>query len=339
MKKLLLFFLLIGMYAKGEITFNQQKKEGVPNISTFKQNISGDIFADFLFWYASEETSSTWASDAIITLNDAGVVDIFNVKSFTFDWDFGFRIGAGYTFSYDRWDTQLYWSWFRTKAGDTRTEGDILSQFFGGFINGDIAQSAQLQWKLLYNMFDWELGRSYWISKGLSLRPFVGLKGGWIHQNLQSQWHVTERDDSGTIIPVNYDATENLKNNFWGIGPSGGINTKWKLGPSDAQFFNVFGDFSTAMLWGTWICKDIYTNPTPTTISTNMNNVHLGGLMLRGFMGFGWDVDFLKSHFNARLGYEMQFWINQLRLPTFQQLRLHGDLTLQGGTFNCRFDF
>ena len=74
-------------------------------------------------------------------------------------------------------------------------------------------------------------------------------------------------------------------------------------------------------------------------IDLRMKDFKLGALMLRGFMGIGWDVEFEQCHFAAKLGYEMQIWFNQLRIPTFQQLVLHGDLTLQGGTFNCSLDF
>lgn len=63
--------------------------------------------------------------------------------------------------------------------------------------------------------------------------------------------------------------------------------------------------------------------------------------MLQGKAGIGWETDFKQGryHFSTQLGYEGQIWFNQLRIATFQQLRLHGDLTLQGGTLKCRFDF
>ena len=63
--------------------------------------------------------------------------------------------------------------------------------------------------------------------------------------------------------------------------------------------------------------------------------------MFRGFVGIGWDADLrsCKSHFAAKLGFESQLWLNQLRISTLQVQRLHGDLTLQGLTFNCRLDY
>ncbi len=308
---------------------------GLPNVSQPTCG-SWDVFGDFLVWYASEETSATWANVFKTSITQVlTFVDVVDEQLIAFDWDYGFRAGVGYHMEYDQWDTQLYDSWFQTKAQKSIPDGPpalittIIPEFFNGFINGDTARSASIKWDLDYNMFDWELGRSYWVSRGLSLRPFIGLKGGWINQTIHSRWDLAD-----------FKATEDLKNDFWGVGPSGGINTKWNLGSSSVSFLNLFGDFSAATMWGTWKCKDVYHNPLPTTISLNLEPMSLGSLMLRGFMGIGWDVDFNNgSHFSTRAGFETQIWINQLRIPTLQQLLLHGDLTLQGGTFNCRLDF
>ncbi len=302
-----------------------------------------NVSADALFWYASEEPTTVWATVLSSKLKSNGIFSIFDAKGLAFDWDFGFRVGAGYTFEYDGWDTQLGWTWFRTDATSTVPTKDhiVLSEFFGGFIDRDFADSAKVNWSILFNMFDWDLGKEFWVSKALSLRPFIGVKGGWIHQSIHSKWHVVFLNDPGDPRIVDFNAIEDLKNNFWGVGPFGGINTKWKWGSSDTRFVSLFGDFSAATLWGTWINRDIYKDPLPRRISTNMKNSDFGALMLRGFLGLGWDADVGKgmTHVTVKVGYEMQIWFNQLRIATFQQLRLHGNLTLQGGTLNCRLDF
>lgn len=311
--------------------------QGVPNVSTRIAPDNWVLSGDLLIWYASEQPSGSWANDVIAGFNGArqAFVDTFAPVPLFFKWDYGVRLGMGYNIPYDRWDTQFYWSWFRTQANGSVERGAIFTEFFGGFANDDLAVSGRLRWNLSYNMFDWELGRNFWVSRSLAIRPFVGIKGGWIDQKIHSQWHVISSNGD----TVNFGTTEDLKNNFWGIGPSSGVNTKWAL--DYCNNFNLFGDFSTAMMWGFWRFKDVYNNPTPLTKHVTLNNSQLGALMLRGFMGFGWDVDFNQgmSHFSAKAGYEMQFWLNQLRMPTFGVLPLHGDLTLQGISIDCRFDF
>ena len=163
-----------------------------------------------------------------------------------------------------------------------------------------------------------------------------GVKGGWIDQSI----HV-EYTNLITTFVTNESAVERVKNNFWGIGPAGGVNTKWKLRNFGTHFPSFFGDFSAAALFGTWICSDVYTDTTGKKVVVRSKKWTLGALMLRGFAGLGWDVDFNqgRSHFSTKLGYETQIWLNQLRVATSQIVVLHGDLTFQGVTFNCQFDF
>ncbi len=337
------------MLSQADASANLQKTEeprGLPNISS---NTSGnwDIFADALYWFASEQASAVWID--IIDIGD-------NTSSFTpqdigFDWDFGFRLGTGYNFKHDQWDTKLYWTWFRTEThqskkvvpefipigGGVLVTEEMHPEFFAADLSGDFAARANIRWSLLYNMFDWELGRNYWVSKSLSLRPFIGIKGGWIHQSI----YVHYKDLIVGSAPTDTAAKEHVKNNFWGVGPVGGVNTKWKLRDFGTHYPSLFGDFSAATLWGTWACDDVYNVTTGAKVDVKTKNSMLGALMLRGFLGAGWDVEWNKgkTHFAARLGYETQLWVNQLRVATSQLVRLHGDLTLQGVTFHCDFDF
>ncbi len=110
---------------------------------------------------------------------------------------------------------------------------------------------------------------------------------------------------------------------------------------ADHSVWGLFGDFSTALLWGTGKCSDVYNNNLSYTSSVKPAKTSLGSLAFRGFMGIKWETDInaKKSHFTTKLGYEMQFWLNQLRINTFQLQRLQADLTIQGITVCCQFDF
>lgn len=321
-----------------------------PTLSLSRRCESGDgltqsgrpvkLFADALYWRASEETSSIWATIGTTSFNPL-IKDSWIAKNISFGCDLGWRVGCGRELFYDLWDTEIFWSSFRTEAHSTipNTSNLIIPQFFGGFVNGDHPLNGQLKWKILYNMADWELGRMFFVSSRVCLRPFIGLKGGWIFQTVDSTWQVDERDVHGINIPVDYIAMENLKNDFWGVGPSGGFHTIWTLACFSKHALQLYGDFSMAFMWGTWSFQDEYHNPTPYRISTNVDDLHLGALALSGFLGIGWEKSYETKYISAKVGYETQLWINQVRFPTFQQVLLHGDLTLQGGTFHVQIDF
>src|SRR5262249_51985460 len=151
-----------------------------------------------------------------------------------FEWSPGFRVGVDYGMKHDQWDTQAYYTRFHTRGKDHASEGPgtVHSTFLGNFyvdnpqgsgLSGPSYQSASIDWTIRFNMFDWELGRHFWVSQSLSLRPFVGVKGGWIHQSIRSKW----KDPNLVGAEFFKMGIEHIKNHFWGIGPEAGINTKW----------------------------------------------------------------------------------------------------------------
>lgn len=280
-------------------------------------------FAEALYWHASQETSSTWAS--VLTFSSGLKVNDFTATNVYFDWDPGLR--AGLTYEQEiAFDYKIYWTYFSSKSKDslkTSAGQIILPEFFNGFTSGNFFFDANLDWQLEMNMVDAEIGHRINPIETLAFRPFIGLKGGAINQSINSIWNA-----------VLYQSTESLKNNFYGIGPTLGIDSSWSL----INHLNLIGDFSSALMWGNWHITDIYQRPeallgliTPTTIFSDTKNSMLGTLMFRYFMGLEWSYQ-TNALVTLRAGYEMQWWNNQLRLPTFQQLPLRGDLTLQGAT-------
>jgi Legionella pneumophila major outer membrane protein precursor len=327
----LCFLLLFLAFAQlvAALSTTQEKME---KMDASRQN--WDLSGEFLIWYASEQPSSLWANATTTTVQNLNFTDHVDIAIASFDWNYGFRVGIGHTMEHDQWDTQLYWAWFRTSAASNIPTVNALIntvylEFDGSFLHGDLflGKAASINWSLLFNMLDWELGRNCLITKALSMRPFIGIKGGCINQNILAKVNL-----------VTSIGKERLENHFWGIGPSGGLNTAWTIGHVSSHSFNLFGDFSAATMWGNWHVKDVYHNGSE-VIPVKIDMTSLGSLMLRGFLGIGWDTHTSGYRIAATLGYEMQIWFNQLRIPTVPQLPVHGDLTLQGGIFNARFDF
>lgn len=290
------------------------------------------VFEDLLYWHASQETTSVWAYQ--FTLNPSNNVNdpvnqgtYFTEPNVHFGWSPGVRLGMQYTPD-NYFDTELYWTNFSTKTTDSITVPDgqlLLPQFFNGFTTTNVYNAAQLYWHLEMNMIDAMIGRQFNPLDSLSVHPFVGIKGGTINQTINSAWQMLFFD-----IPL-YHADEHLKNNFSGIGPSLSLNSLWTL----FKGFNIRSDFQTALLWGYWKVNDSFNRPVSLFypqkyIESNTNN-SLGAFMASYFLGFEWTFQ-VRATVTLKAGYEMQFWNNQLRLPVFQALPIHGDLTLQGGT-------
>lgn len=321
--------------------------DGVPNISARLNPDCPDfdIFASLIVWTAKEAGADCWAE---VIISDSST--LFNdLREVNFGWNPGFRVGIGYGMTHDQWDTQAYYTWFRTTGKDHVSSGNgaVHSTFLGNFyidnatgagISGPAYQKGSISWTIRFNIFDWELGRNFWISQSLALRPFIGLKGGWIHQSIHSKW------ENPSLSPAEFfnEGRENIKNNFWGIGPSAGINTKWNLFNCQCHSFNLLGDFSGALMWGHWTFSDLFTNDIHQQVAVNLENLNSGATMVRTFMGLNWEFYFGSENwyrFSSKLGYEMQFWLDQLQFYSFVGGRLNNQLTLQGGTLEFSFDF
>lgn len=293
------------------------------------------VFEDLLYWHPSQEPTSPWAYMETLPNTPASAYTEPNVH---FNWSPGLRLGVQY--DQPRFiDTKLYWTYFSTQTHESINAAPnefILPEFFNGFTVQNLYDAARLNWKLRMNMFDGELGHQFSPIDTLNVRPFIGIKAGTIHQSIHSSW-------SGNVselipgIDLPYSAKENLKNNFLGIGPSFGIDGLWFLSKS----LRIRSDVSTALLWGSWNIKDIYHGPgnifsisswgSEKSISSESHDSKLGAYMAKLFLGFEWTAP-TKTFVTIKAGYEMQFWSNQLRLPVFQALPIHGDLTLQGAT-------
>ena len=337
-------FFIGALAASGMCLFSDEC--GVPNLSarTMGECASFDLFADLLVWCAKESGTDHWAQ-VIETDGTSTVCDIRNIE---FGWNAGVRVGAGYGMEHDQWDAQGYFTWFKTEGHDQASggPGSVFSSFLGNFyvnnssgagLSGVAYQRASIDWTIDFNMFDAELGRKYWVSQALSVRPFVGLKGGWIHQSIDTKW-VTPEVPAPVIFGV---GKEDLKNDYWGIGPSGGMSLGWNLAERSYGSFDLFGDFSGAVMWGRWSFGDEYENDRGSRVAIDFSPIESASAMLRSLMGLSWDAYFNggRSHFTAKLGYEMQFWLNQLQFYSFETGRLSNPLTLQGGTLEFRFDF
>lgn len=286
-------------------------------------------FVNLLYWKSSEETSSIWASKVSQTGQNQ---NRFSPENLSFGFAPGFRAGFDFLPDKDSWDTKIYWTHFNTQSSDHLAVASqiIAPDFFSGFLSGNLFFGSSINWKIVMNTIDLEESHDFKIGNSFSVRPAFGLKAGSINQKIHTTWDA-----------VIYSSTENVTNNFLGIGPTIGATATWSL----IDNFNLIGNFSTAFMWGRWNIKDEYSRPfalsgliSPTTITTAANPSKLGTLMYDYFVGFNW-VHPKKYPLTFSVGYETQLWSSQLRIPTFQELPVDGDLTFQGVTCSLKIDF
>lgn len=280
-------------------------------------------FAEAIVWHASAETSSVWASEVPLTARE------FEATNIDFGWNAGYRAGLLIHPPEWLWDVQFTVTHFSTSQDAAIADGLnlVIPEFFSGFLSGDSFDftEASVDWSIKYTTFDLEVGHAISMSPGCIIRPTFGLKAAVIDQDVDSHW----ADFFGVT------AVERVDHEFFGFGPSAGVGICWQ--PGGVEGLCLVADCSGAWMYGVWNVEDDFQRTdggAPSSsyeaFTTSMNDSKLGTIMIRSFFGAEWYLPW-STHVVGRVGYEMQWWANQQRLLTFQQLPMHGDLTFQGG--------
>lgn len=281
------------------------------------------------------------------------------LKEIDFDWDWGFRVGAGYKFEHDNWDVNLWYTYFDSSGSKNVSSGLNGSVIpvrasskittgcnnFGSFFLAEIAKS---QFDANFHVLNLELGRDYFISGNLTLRPHFGLESVWIDLEQIIRYSGGETADGG--LDVN---TVRVKddNDFWGMGPRAGIDSKWFMGYG----LNIFGNASAAALYGH---VDVDHSERFSLCSADNNisisaNTHRIVPTMQLQIGLGWDRYFNndKQHVRLRIGYDSTyFWRanqfidvddvraqSQAGIPKFE--RVSEDVMMQGLMFDAKLSF
>ncbi|HSX21063.1 MAG TPA: Lpg1974 family pore-forming outer membrane protein [Gammaproteobacteria bacterium] len=300
------------------------------------------FFVDALFWQLTDSSSENWGQ---IIPPSTDVNRTIDVLKLTFDWNPGARIGVGRDNVFTDWDLALFYTWFQTRGNKqaSASSGAISSAYLGNFFanntdgssisSSPTYRNASMRWKFWFNTLDLELGRKLKINRLLQLRPFIGVKGGIIDQHMHTTWQ-------NPTNAVNFStATENLKNNFWGVGPVIGIDTTWTMCKTSKNFFNVFGNFSGAALWGHWNFSDLYQNNTPLSVAVKVDTVNGVSTMARGLLGIEWMRKTTSYKASLRLAYEAQVWFDQIQYYSYNMGRLENLLAVQGLVLGFCFYF
>jgi len=96
-------------------------------------------------------------------------------------------------------------------------------------------------------LIDIELGRNFWTSKYLAIRPFVGVRVAHIDQSFEIQ-HKGGSWSSRANTPAQaaFNNEVDIDNDFKGVGLRAGLNSTWNLGCGWA----IYGDLAASIVYG-----------------------------------------------------------------------------------------
>ena len=367
MKKIVIIYsaLLIGSFSLSAMQQTAAKNHGAINYQNHEERIkkmenhlqldnryydhlssySANMFlnAECLYWTAENEGFQIGFN---FPKGEDNFLELTSLER-AFHYGPGFRIGLGYKPHID-WDLYLSYTYFHHTSKD-KFSGDIYPYGIG--IQGRIAH-IESSLKIKYDILDLELGRFFHVGQTLSLRPHIGLIGGWIKQigTNRGSGLIDESPDPLQPFPPIY---VNYHEKIWLIGPRAGFDLE--LFFSKNYGFSLYGSLSGALVYENINYNRIATSSTQTggihsTInSATKNKDELVGT-LQSSIGLSWG-DFLTDSedvaLNIRAGWECNIWFDQYtpndlvvyEKGAYSVMDITENLVLQGFVLSTRIDF
>lgn len=318
-------------------------------------------------------TSTTGVKDIqeLNNLNDA------KYESLDFEWDFGFKVGLAYCSPCDGWDFGILWTRFRGEADDhskTKVDGKrTLLPLWAGFApaQGNLLYATDIEahWKLKLDLIDIELGRSFWTSKYLSIRPHVGIRIAFIDQKYDIEHKGGSWDSNDNTRPNQpaFKGDVELENDFRAVGVRSGIDSLWNLGCCWA----IYGNLAASIVFGRFCLdhdeenKERFAPHSKTRVlSTDERFSEVTRAIFDLALGIQWSTLFCNCRYGlvAMLGWEQHLFFHQNQMWRVNRIgdiyklngngpflknktgenvffQRHGDLSTQGFTFTLKFEF
>jgi len=322
------------------------------------------LFADvsFLYWQAK----SKGLEYAITNQNPNTGLD-GNVVDIDFKWEPAFRLAIGMYLPHDNWNILITYTRLEEKSNRNSTTSELnnpISTAGVGIIPvwvhpaayqnqlNDVRFSfAEAKWKINYNVIDADFGKSFYLTRLLSVRPYIGIRNAVINQNFTVHYHGGNTITiSGTAVtPLATDVS--LKNFSYGIGPLFGFRSNWCTKYS----LSIFTNLSLSLLHTNFDLNRIENSLSSELIDGEQRNdrAELNEEFwtykphAQMAAGIKWDKCFgCKKHLAISAAYEGNYWWKQNQMLRFIDATITaksrntiGDLYLQGLTLSVSLDY
>jgi Legionella pneumophila major outer membrane protein precursor len=216
--------------------------------------------------------------------------------------------------------------------------------------------AATAKWRLELNLLDGELGREFYVSRHLTLRPFIGLRGAWVNQKLNVAYQSDIEAEDQEVFQDNFYIEElsgckvectKYKYYFQGVGPRAGLYSDWMLGMG----FSIYGSFALNLVWGEienhTTTNAFFCGSQASFVTTNMTSLNsdscfdtcsklrykqrywAGKAITDLALGVQWEKLFMKDRLGLiiQVGYDHKMFFDQwegsaLTVPTFLRTKV-----------------
>ncbi len=341
-----------------------------PPVAPTVQN-GADVFltADFIYWKVNQHglgyANTAYKPTADTTYSQ--VVQGAKTYHAGSKYDPGFKVGLGLQFEHDGWDLYAQYTWLANGKDTDSVSNNTSSKYLwaeSGYIalnaNGQRAvalEHAKGEYQTNFNVIDLEMGRNFFVSRYMTLRPHFGLKGSFNHSKFHQYYTFdnalnTTAGTSGTPFVTYWPAAfkfEDVKSDFraYGIGIRAGLDPVWhftrswgmygKLAVTAQYTYNRTQNIDMAYLAASNGTKN-YASGTQLARANRVSSHNIVPIIELGlgltYMTWFYDESYM---FDIKAGWEEQVWINYGEY--LNATHTDGNLSLQGFTLKFGFHF
>lgn len=177
------------------------------------------------------------------------------------------------------------------------------------------ATDIETSWKLNLDLIDLELGREFWVSPKVSLRPHVGLRIAYLKQSFDLQHKGGAFSQPVIEAGSSLNDFVDIDNDFKGVGVRAGLDSIWNLGCG----FGIYGNFALSLIYGRFsIDHDEYVREasspfSKTTIFQKDTSFRASRLATDLALGLQWAKLLCSCQYGitVSLGWEQHLFLNQ----------------------------
>lgn len=228
-----------------------------------------------------------------------------------YDWDTGFRIGAGFRIPCSCWEIRGVYTYFHTKATDsvahptaTNPQGNpvILPVLVPTEFSNNPTDSAKAKINTEYDTIDILFSCQNCPYSCLDLTPYIGIRGLILDQN--HKVILGPGLEGNNVIWVEGDGSK-WKSDYKAVGLHAGVENSYNL----CEDFNIFGNLSGSWLIGCYDSHEKFSatgEPFPRERDVREKNVWQGVTDAHIAIGITWESCICDMPASISLGYEIE---------------------------------
>lgn len=281
------------------------------------------VAADLLYW-KPQVNGLTFATSHDKSLH----------PKFVYSEGFRFIYDCGLCGTPDR--IELCYTHFHSHA-DSCKQGQLLPTWIHPtFTKEGTVSKARAHWRVHLGLLDLLLHTSWQLGPSVQLRPSLGMRSAWVRQKLYLTY-------AGGSLFANAEDELHMKNKFWGLGPTMGVEGRWTCYAGLAIDARVRG----SLLRGNWYVHQDEDATTPPLQRVQLFDRFKRDLPIaEGALGASYDVALHKVRLSLALLWELLFFWDQNQLLHFLNADSiasfagnQGDLSVQGYTLRIHLAF